>query len=122
LLQDIDPRLDFYSPTIITNETVIKDNPDLIKRFLRATAKGYELAIENPELAVEALLEVAPELDEELVRRSQTWLNDKYIDDADSWGLMKPEMWSDFKAWMLDNKTLENDLDPAEAFTNDFLP
>lgn len=122
LLQDIDSRLDFYSPTIITNETVIKDNPELIRRFLRATARGYSLAIEKPDKAVEAVLEMAPELDKELIAASQKWLSTKYVDDASGWGTMKFEKWSRFKDWMLENGLLESDLDPAQAFTNDYLP
>ncbi|NLB08085.1 MAG: ABC transporter substrate-binding protein [Clostridiales bacterium] len=122
LLQDIDSRLDFYSPTIITNETVIKNNPELIRRFLRATAKGYSLAIENPDKAVEAVLEMAPELDRELVSASQKWLSTKYVDGASIWGTMKFEKWSEFKDWMLEHGVLESDLDPAQAFTNDYLP
>ena len=122
LLQDIDPRLDFYSPVIITNETVINENPELIERFLRATAKGYELAIEEPELAVGAIMEAAPELDAELLLASQIWLNDKYIDDAVRWGEMDPEIWSSFKDWMLEHDTLESDPDTSQAFTNDYLP
>ncbi|NLK02755.1 MAG: ABC transporter substrate-binding protein [Clostridiaceae bacterium] len=122
LLQDIDPRLDFYSPTIITNETVINDNPELIRRFLRATAKGYSLAVAEPDKAVEAVLEMAPELDRELVSASQKWLSKKYIDDASVWGTMELEIWLSFKNWMLQYGVLENDLDPAQAFTNDYLP
>ena len=122
LLQDIDPRLDFYSPLIITNETVINENPELIERFLRASAKGYQLAIEEPELAVKAIMEAAPELDEELLLRSQIWLSDKYIDDASRWGEMKPEIWSSFKDWMLERNILESDPDTSESFSNDYLP
>jgi len=122
LLQDIDPRLDFYSPVLITNETVISENPELIERFLRATAKGYQLAIEEPELAVDAIMAAAPELDEELLLKSQIWLNDQYIDDAPRWGEMKPEIWSNFKDWMLEHNTLESDLDASAAFSNEYLP
>ena len=45
LLQNLDSQLDFYTPVIIVNEQTIKKNPDLIKRFLNATEKGYRFAI-----------------------------------------------------------------------------
>ena len=65
---------------------------------------------------------MAPELDRELVSASQKWLSKKYIDDASVWGTMELEIWLSFKNWMLQYGVLENDLDPAQAFTNDYLP
>lgn len=122
LLQDIDARLDFYSPLIITNEKTIKENPDLIKRFLRATAKGYTLAIDEPEMAVESLLKVASELDKNLVLESQKYLNRRYISDAPRWGDMKGSVWTGFAEWMSEHHLLENEINIEEAFNTSFLP
>ncbi len=47
-LKDLDKRLDYYTPVIISNEKLLNENPELAKKFLKATSKGYEYAIENP--------------------------------------------------------------------------
>ncbi len=39
---------DYYSPVIITSEKTIKEKPDLVRHFLAATAKGYDLRREQP--------------------------------------------------------------------------
>lgn len=122
LLQSIDPRLDFYSPLLFTSEELILENPDLIKRFLRAAKDGYLLAIAEPNLAVEAILQVAPELDRAILEASQHWINEKYIDDALRWGEMQDEIWLDFSAWMKEYNILEQDIDANEAYSNEFLP
>ena len=49
------------SLSLIAREDKIAKNPDLYKRFINATARGWQAAMENPEAAVDALLEIFPE-------------------------------------------------------------
>lgn len=121
-LQDIEPALNFYTPVIIANETLLNDNPELAKKFLNATSKGYEFAIDNPEEAAEVLLKHVPELDEEIVTASQKYLANEYKAQAKRWGEMKEEVWTTYGNWMFDNDLLENQLESDKAFTNEFLP
>lgn len=122
LLQDFDSELDFYTPVIIANENLINDDPDLVRRFLRATGRGYEFCMENPEEAAEALLKNAPETDEEIAIASQKYLASEYQSDAKRWGEMKKEIWHNYSHWMYERKLIEQELDVDEAFTNEFLP
>ncbi|HBH11558.1 MAG TPA: ABC transporter substrate-binding protein, partial [Clostridiales bacterium] len=64
---------DYYTPVIITSESLIAEDRDLVERFMRALAKGYEFTVENPEDAALILLNSAPELDAELVKASQVF-------------------------------------------------
>jgi ABC-type nitrate/sulfonate/bicarbonate transport system substrate-binding protein len=121
-LQDIASELDFYTPVIITSEDLTEKDPELIKRFLKATTKGYEYAIENPEDAVKDLLKHAPETDEKIAKASQLYLADEYISDADYFGEMDEEIWVTFSKWMYENKVIEKELDIEKAYTNEFLP
>ncbi len=122
MLKDLDPALDYYTPVLITNEQKISDNPELVEKFMKATAKGYQYAIENPEDAADILLKYAPELDKELVAASQKWLSSKYQDDAERWGEQKLQVWKNYAEWMRNQGLLPNDVDVTKAFTNDFLP
>lgn len=122
LLQDIDPALNFYTPTIIASEKLLSEDPELARRFLRATSKGYEFAIANPEEAAKDLLKAVPELDEELVVASQKYLAKEYKADAARWGEMKEEIWETYAGWMFERGLLERELDSNKAFTNEFLP
>lgn len=113
---------DYYTPVVVAGEATLRDRPDLVRRFLAATVRGYEHAIANPQEAAEILLAHSPESDPELVRASQRWLSPRYRDDAPAWGVQDPEVWATFSAWLYENGLIETEVDPAQAFTNEFLP
>ena len=121
---DIDPVFDFYTPVIIANNDYLAQNPDTARAFLSALSQGYTYAIQNPDEAAEILMDAAPELrgNESLVKESQRYLADRYTADAPRWGEFDPQRWSAFFRWLNENDLLENDLDPAAGFTNDYLP
>src|SRR6266513_3896550 len=48
--------------TILTSGETAKKNPDLVRRFVRATIKSWEEAKKNPGAAVDAALKVKPDL------------------------------------------------------------
>ncbi len=113
---------DYYTPVVIAGEKTIQEKPDLVRRFMAATARGYEYAIAHPSEAAEILLKYAPESDPELIRRSQEWLSPRYQADAPKWGVQKAETWRTFGKWMQDNGLITGPFDPDKAFTNEFLP
>jgi len=121
-VKDYSDKLDYYTPVITTNEKQIKDDPELIKAFLRATTKGYQYAIQHPEEAADILLKAVPDLDKDLVIASQKWLSPKYQDDAARWGEQKQSVWQNYSDWMYEKELIEKPLDTDAAFTNDFLP
>ncbi len=121
-LQDLNPDLDFYTPVIVTSENMTKENPETVKKFLRAVSKGYSDCIDDPEGSVQSLLKHAPETDADIALKSQKYLADEYRADATRWGEMKQEVWDDFGGFLFENNIIENELDAASAFTNEFLP
>lgn len=121
-LTDYSDQLDYYTPVIITNERMIEDNPDTVKKFMAAVSKGYEFAIDNPEEAADMLIKAEPDLDPELVKESQKWLASRYQDDASRWGEQKKEVWENYMNWMFEKELLEKEIDVEKAFTNEFLP
>ncbi|MFD1851305.1 ABC transporter substrate-binding protein [Oceanobacillus bengalensis] len=121
-LTDYSEKLDYYTPVLSTNEKMIEEKPETIKKFVSAVSKGYQLAIDNPEEAADILIEAVPDLDAELVRASQEWLAPKYQDDAPRWGEQKLEVWENYSNWLYENDLLEAELDAEKAFTNEFLP
>jgi len=46
---------------IVVHDDLPKENPDLVRRFLRAAVKSYELAEQQPEAAAEALVKQFPD-------------------------------------------------------------
>lgn len=121
-LTDYSDKLDYYTPVLMTNEKMISSKPELVKTFVKAAAKGYKFSIENPDEAADVLIKDVPDLDSELVKKSQQWLASKYQDDAPRWGEQKQKVWENYADWMLEHGLLEKELDAKKAFTNEFLP
>lgn len=121
-IKDIDPKLDYYTPIIITSKKIIDEDSDLVKKFMQATAKGYDFAIKNPKDSAAILSKAVPELDKTLVEKSQEFLAAKYKDDAPVWGQMKDETWKGYADFMKSNGLIKKDLNVKEAYTNEFLP
>lgn len=121
-IKDIDPALDYYTPIIITSKKIIKDDPEMVKKFMKATTQGYDFAIEHPKEAADILIQAAPELDKKLVTSSQEFLSTQYKADAPRWGVMKASVWENYAKFMKKNGLIKKDLDIKEAFTNEFLP
>ncbi len=119
---DINPVFDYYSPTIIAADKMLAEDPEIVKAFLRATAKGYQYAIDQPDAAADILLKAAPELDPALVKASQKWLAEHYIADGERWGAIDPERWNAFYAWLWDNQLIEQEIPKDTGYSNDFLP
>lgn len=120
--KDIDPAFDYYTPVLIANNDFLKNHPDKAKDFLKATSKGYEYAVQNPEEAADILLKHAPELNRELVVESQKYLADEYIADAEAWGIIDAERWNCFFDYLWDNKLIEKEIADNYGFTNEYLP
>lgn len=120
-IASIEEDLDFYSPLIMTNEETIRARPDLVRRFLKATARGYREAIRYPEDAVDSLMHAAPELDRDLLLASQHYLNERFIDDAPDWGQMEDITWERFASWMDNRGLLDQPIDVKDAYDLSFL-
>lgn len=56
-----DHGVPLVSLSLIAREDKLAANPDLYKRFIRATAKGWLAAMKDPAAAVDALKEIFPE-------------------------------------------------------------
>ncbi|MDD2556491.1 MAG: ABC transporter substrate-binding protein [Syntrophaceticus sp.] len=121
-LRDYHDALDFYSPILIASEQTLEERPELVEKFMKATARGYQYCIDNPEQAGEILCESVPELNKDLVIKSQEYLADEYQSDASRWGEMSEERWEKYANWMYSQELIETPLEANDAFTNDFLP
>lgn len=121
-LTDYSKDLDYYTPLLITNEKNIKQDPEMVRKFMKAVTQGYEYAIRYPNQAAEILLQENTGLDTKLVHKSQQWLSPRYQDDAAQWGIQKREVWQRYADWLQKYQLLEGEFPVDDAFTNQFLP
>lgn len=121
-VRQLDERLDYYTPVIIANNKTLADNPEMVKKFLKATEKGYRYAIENPGESAAILQKYAPDYSLEMLTMSQEYLADKYMEDTAVWGVMKDEVWDRYTDFMVEYGVIKEAIPAAECYTNEFLP
>lgn len=120
-LNSLDPRLDYYTPLIITNEDMINNDPDTVQAFINAVKKGYEYAIDNPDESAEILSEYVPEYDLDFLKKSQEYLSQEYAKDAPSWGVMKDSVWDGYTEFMAEYGLIDEAIPASDQYTNQFI-
>lgn len=119
--RQLDERLDYYTPVIITSDAQIESDPEMVSAFLRATQKGYADVIEDPDGCAEILSAYAPDYDVEMLKKSQEYLAGKFMEDTDTWGLMKDEVWENYSSFLEEYGVIEEALPASDYYTNEFL-
>ena len=123
---------DFYplaSDGIIAGESLINEQPELVRGFVRATLKGMQAVLANPEAGYTTVLEYIPELQtadpktQELQRKvlQETlpyWQSEQTTKEG--LGFSDIKSWQATYTFMRDSKLLKSEVDFAKAFTNDF--
>lgn len=120
-LSDFDERLDYYTPVIIANNSIIEQDPQTVEKFMDATKKGYEFAIENPDESAEILHQYAPDYELEFLKKSQAFLSEQYSKDSDTWGLMKDSVWDNYTDFMFENGLIDEKIPASAQYTNEFI-
>lgn len=111
----------WYSDTIAVNETVVTENPELITRFLRATFKGMEYMIANPEEAVEITMQYAEVQDIE-VQRAMLYASIPLIYTAEPRiGWMDEEKWFGIRQDLYVMGLIDNLVPMSDIYTTQFL-
>jgi NitT/TauT family transport system substrate-binding protein len=63
-----DYGVDTYGVGLLTSERMIREKPEMVRRFVEASMRGYAWAFENPEEAIRLFLKAQPEASPERVR------------------------------------------------------
>ena len=110
---------DWYGVILIASSSFLTDRPDVAKRFVQATVRGFEFAAQQPAGAADILIEANADTfsNPELVRRSAQLLADAYYLDADGrFGTQTAEQWLGYTQFLFDNGALTDaDGNPVDA-------
>lgn len=120
--RELDARLDYYTPVLITNERMMEEHPEVLKAFLAATERGYRDAIADPAGCAAILQKYAPDYSLEMLTLSQQFLAKEYISDAPGWGIMKDEVWDNYTGFLVEYGVIGESIRASELYTNEFLP
>jgi ABC-type nitrate/sulfonate/bicarbonate transport system substrate-binding protein len=122
----------WYEVVLMGNTEWMAGNADLASGFVRATKRGFDDVIADPEGTADILVEENPDSlgeSQELARASSTLLAENYMLDADgNFGTQTIELWTDFPRFLYEAGLLTDangDALTAEPdynlfFTNDY--
>lgn len=124
---------DFYplaSDGVIASEKLIADDEAMVRGFVRATLRGMQDVINNPDEAFTVAQEYIPELksandDTKKLQRAVLeatlpyWQSD--LTATQGLGYTDVKSWEATRTFMRDSGLLKVEVDVNEAFTNDFL-
>jgi NitT/TauT family transport system substrate-binding protein len=111
----------FYSDLLITSDKLITENPGLVTRFLRATLRGWQDAIEDYQQAVPVILKYARNKDPQLQAAMMEAQLPLVHTGEDYIGWMKPEDWQAMYTLLLENELLARPFDVNLAYNMQFL-
>jgi NitT/TauT family transport system substrate-binding protein len=115
-----DYGIDLYADTLFTTEKMLKEKPDVVRKFVTATLKGWSSAMATPEEAAQITVKYGTKLtyDHELamMKASLPLLQP----DAQPVGWMDAANWSATQKLLVDAGFQKSPVDIAGAFTVEF--
>lgn len=102
---------------LVARRDRLEEDPQAIRLFLAALARGTAAAIKDPEATTKALLEANPNLDPKLTRAEVA----ATLPLLSKRGTMNPAEWKAFIAWMNENGLISGRPTTAEVLSNAYL-
>jgi putative hydroxymethylpyrimidine transport system substrate-binding protein len=109
---------------LVARRKQLEEDPDPIRLFIAALARGTRAAAEDPGTATKSVLQANHNLDPKLaaaeVKATLPLLQGS--EGGRPYGYMDPGQWREFIGWMRDNGLIEALPSPSEVATNAYLP
>ena len=113
--------VEFYNNLIFANSNFVSENADLVQRFVRATLKGYQHAIESPQDAVDQTVKYDSELDSAFELASMK-VEIPLIDTGNApIGFMDDAVWQNTQSILIEQGYLDTQVDLGTVYTNKFV-
>lgn len=115
-----DYGVDFYGDTLFTTEDMIKNHPDVVKKFVKASFKGWNYAIENPIEAIDETMKVNPNLNKE-AQLGYLQTSIPIVSKDGKLGFSNKDIWENMEKELINQKVMTESIEIDKTFTNDFL-
>lgn len=116
--------VDVYSNALVASEKYIKDNPGIIRRFVKASLRGWEFTLRNPEEAIEIMAKQRPEIDKPVLLANLKLIIDlfrtnRYKQNGIGW--VDDKKMADSIKIISQYRDLKVDMKRKDLYTNEFL-
>mgnify|MGYP001131208150 CR=1 FL=1 len=117
--------VNMYSTGIVTNLDFAKNNPDVVRGFLRGTIDGWLYAFDHPGEAVDILAKTVPEINRAMeLQKLQLFEKLVKTEFTKKEGLfrMEAQRWEQMQEYLYGYGLIKNKVDVSKIFTNEYLP
>jgi NitT/TauT family transport system substrate-binding protein len=112
--------------SIVATEETIRNDPDLVERFVRASHRGWQYAMDHPVKMVDMYIEeFNPEAQDFRDVELEFWerlVEEQFLRGVPGLGKIVPELWKTGMQVLLDMGAIETPIDLSEAYRTQFAP
>ena len=112
----------FYYQLFVGNEDWVRENDNATCRFLRATAKGTDEWMKNPDATLAAISEGNTAFTPKQHRGIYDATTDHWKEADGTIFMQEASVWQQAQDWAVDQGLISVPSEPSTYFTNDYLP
>lgn len=117
-----DLGLDVPGWTVTANTETIDSDPEMVEAFVEAIMKGWEFTLDNPDEALQIFLDAHPDVDVDYNTNKLPIILDLIgSPEGQPLGYSDPEAWDQLTELYLEAEVIEEEPDPSDVFTNEFV-
>jgi putative hydroxymethylpyrimidine transport system substrate-binding protein len=113
---------DYYELVLVTSDNMIKQNADVVRKFMVAVSKGYADAQKDQAAAIDALIAGYPDADRKVEVPGLAKLAPLWTDGVSRFGEQTTARWQQYAGWLRAEKILDKEVKVSDCFTTEFLP
>jgi NitT/TauT family transport system substrate-binding protein len=115
--------MQLVSNGLMTSEKVIQEDPELVRKMVRAMIKGILFSAGDPDDAYQVSLKYVDNLDQaDPVVQKQVLAESIKLWQLVNPGYTEPLAWENMQKMLLDMSLLQEPIDLSKAYTNEYLP
>ena len=111
------------STSIFASNDYLKSNPDVVKKFIAASLKGWSFALDHPDQAIKDVKKVFPEVNEKLATAELAAITPLFCSGGAKYiGKAEDALWAKSQDLLSEVKLLPAGQDPKSYYSSDYLP
>jgi len=111
------------STSIFASNDYLKSNPEVVKKFIAASLKGWSFALDHPDKAIKDLKQVFPEVNEKLAAAELAAITPLFCSGGAKYiGKAEDALWTKSQDLLSEVKLLPAGQDPKSYYSSDYLP